>query len=79
MRLYGFRGLPGSSGVVISGGISPLIWVLSIVTLLITLLISTHDPPSRVLYTVLSVLCLGVLELGLCLRAWILFPYPEEM
>ena len=26
--------------------ISPLIWVLSIVTLLITLLISTHEPPS---------------------------------
>ena len=29
-----------------SGVISPLIWVLSIVTLLITLLITTHEPPS---------------------------------
>ena len=27
---------------------SPLIWVISIVTLLITLLITTHEPPSRV-------------------------------
>ena len=26
--------------------ISPLLWVISIVTLLITLLISTHQPPS---------------------------------
>ena len=31
--------LLGGSGVVISGVISPLIWVISIVTLLITLLI----------------------------------------
>ena len=27
---------------------SPLIWVISTVTLLITLLITTHEPPSRV-------------------------------
>ena len=33
--------------VVISGLISPLIWVISIVTLLVTLLITTHEPPSR--------------------------------
>ena len=33
-------------GVVISGVISPLIWVISTVTLLITLLIITHEPPS---------------------------------
>ena len=26
---------------------SPLIWVISIVTLLITLLITTHEPPSK--------------------------------
>ena len=32
--------------VVISGVISPLIWVISIVTLLITLLNTTHEPPS---------------------------------
>ena len=40
----------GGSWVLISGVISPLIWVISIVTLLITLLIiiSTHEPPSRV-------------------------------
>ena len=30
----------------LSGVISPLIWVISIVTLLITLLITTHEPPS---------------------------------
>ena len=28
--------------------ISPLIWVITIVTLLITPLITTHEPPSRV-------------------------------
>ena len=41
--------LLGGSGVVISRVISPLIWVISIsiVTLLITLLIITHEPPSR--------------------------------
>ena len=38
--------LLGGSGVVISGVISPRVWVISIVTLLITLLISTHEPPS---------------------------------
>ena len=37
----------GGSGVVISGVISLLIWVISIDTLLITLLITTHEPPSR--------------------------------
>ena len=37
----------GGSGVVISSVISPLIWVISIVTLLITLLVTTHEPPSR--------------------------------
>ena len=37
----------GGSWVVISGAISPLIWVISIVNPLITLLITTHEPPSR--------------------------------
>ena len=37
----------GGSWVVISGVISPLIWVITIVTLLITPLITTHEPPSR--------------------------------
>ena len=37
--------LLGGSWIVISGVISPLIWVISIVTLLITLLITTHEPP----------------------------------
>ena len=41
-------GLLGGSWVAINGLISPLIWVRSIVTLLITLLITTHDPPSKV-------------------------------
>ena len=36
----------GGSWVGISGVISPLIWVMSIVTLLISLLITTHEPPS---------------------------------
>ena len=34
------------SGVVISRLLSPLIWVISIVTLLITLLTTTPEPPS---------------------------------
>ena len=37
----------GGSWVVISRVISPLIWVITIVTLLITPLITTHEPPSR--------------------------------
>ena len=37
----------GGSWVVISGAISPRIWVISIVTLLIALLIAAHEPPSR--------------------------------
>ena len=36
------------SWVDISRVISPLIWVISTVTLLITPLITTHEPPSRV-------------------------------
>ena len=36
----------GGSWVVISGGISPLIWFITIVTLLLTRLITTHEPPS---------------------------------
>ena len=36
----------GGSWVGISGVISPLIWVITIVQLLITLLITTHEPPS---------------------------------
>ena len=40
-------GLLGGSWVVISGVTSPLTWVISIVTLLITLLITSHEPPSR--------------------------------
>ena len=40
------EGLLGGSWVVISGVISPLIRVISIVTRVITLLIITHEPPS---------------------------------
>ena len=36
----------GGSWAVISGVVSPLIWVITIVTLLITPLITTHEPPS---------------------------------
>ena len=39
--------LLGGSWVVISGVISPLTWVTTIATLLITPLITTHEPPSR--------------------------------
>ena len=39
--------LLGGSGVVISRVLSPLIWVISIVTLLKTPLITTPEPPSR--------------------------------
>ena len=60
-RVLGFsrQGILGGSWVVISGVISPLIWVISIVILLVTLLIisivillvtlliATHEPPSR--------------------------------
>ena len=38
--------LLGGSRLVISGVISPLVWVFTIVTLLITPLITTHEPPS---------------------------------
>ena len=34
--------------VVISGVLCPLIWVISIVTLLMIPFITTHEPPSRV-------------------------------
>ena len=37
----------GGSWVVISGVISPLIWVISIVILHIALLITTHEPPNK--------------------------------
>ena len=41
------RGVPGGSWVVKGGVTSPLIWVRTIVTLLISPLITTHAPPSR--------------------------------
>ena len=44
----GFMDLLGGSWVVISMTICPLIWVITIVTLLITPLITTHEPPSTV-------------------------------
>ena len=40
--------LLGGSWVVISGVISPLIWVIIMATLLIIPLITTHEPPRRV-------------------------------
>ena len=42
-------GLLGGSWVVISRVISPLIWVITIATLQITPLVTTHEPSSRVL------------------------------
>ena len=41
------QNLPGGSRVDISGVISPLSWVITLVTLLITPLITTHEPPSK--------------------------------
>ena len=43
------KGLLGGSWVVISGVISPLIWAITIVTLLISPPITTNEPPSRAL------------------------------
>ena len=40
----------GGSWVVISGVISPLICLITIVMLLITTLITTHEPPSMCVY-----------------------------
>ena len=42
--------------VVISGAVSPLIWVITTVTLLITPLITSHEPPSRVIGLTFKVL-----------------------
>ena len=42
----GFFRVLGGSWVVISGVISPPIWVISMVTLLTIPLITTHEPPS---------------------------------
>ena len=39
-------GVLGGSWVVISMGISPLTWLIIIVTLLTTPFITTHEPPS---------------------------------
>ena len=41
------QSLLGASWVAISGVINPLIWVIIIVTLLVTPLLTTHEPPSR--------------------------------
>ena len=46
--MQGVRRLLGGSWVVISRVLSPLIWVISIVTLLITLLITTPEAPSSI-------------------------------
>ena len=46
LRLQGIFIVLGGSWVVICGVISPLIWVITIVILLITLLTTNHEPPS---------------------------------
>ena len=43
---FAFLSVLGGSWVVISIAISPLMWVITIVILLITPLITTHEPPS---------------------------------
>ena len=47
LKMLGFREVLGGSWVVLNGVISPLIWVILTVTLLITPVITTHAPPSR--------------------------------
>ena len=47
----------GGSWVVISRLTSPLIWVITIVTLIITPLITTHEPPSMFSGVTLDLLC----------------------
>ena len=59
--------LLGGSWVVISGVISPLRWVITIVTLLITPLITTHEPPS-IGYRASGLGSIGAS--GLIIRVW---------
>ena len=46
-REKGLEGLLGGSWAVTSAVISPPMWVIIIVTLLLTPLFTTHEPPSR--------------------------------
>ena len=67
-----YGSLLGGSWVVISGVISPLIWVISIVTLRIALLITTHEPPSRSTHSrvvAVSVALMDTDEMDLGLRS----------
>ena len=54
MRAPTLAQILGGSWLVISGVISPPIWVVTMVTLLITPRITTHEPPSRILAQELS-------------------------
>ena len=49
MRAPTLAQILGGSWLVISGVISPPIWVVTMVTLLITPRITTHESPSRIL------------------------------
>ena len=60
--------VPVRSWVVINRVISPLIWLITIVTLLITPVITTHETPSRVISTLAGVSLLLVLFVT-CLRS----------
>ena len=53
MRVQGsfsrvYEGLLGGSWLVIGGVISPLMWLISIVTLVMSLLVTSHEPPSSI-------------------------------
>ena len=61
--------LLGGPGVVVSGVVNPLIWVI-IVTLLITPLITTHEPPSTVLLY-LGRVGWGARGPGMAVRKWL--------
>ena len=64
-RSLGVQGrLLGGSWVVISGVVSLLIWVITIVALLLTPLITTHEPPSRLPRSNLLPLFLSQQEAG---------------
>ena len=63
--------LLGGSWVVLNRVISPLIWVVSMVNLLITLLIATHEPPSRQLLCTHGKASLQTCTVGACIsKPW---------
>ena len=65
IRVYTVQGLLGCSGLVISRVISPLIRLITVVTLLITPLRTAHEPPRRAQGNLKTVWGLGFRVVGL--------------